>query len=557
MANLQVKHLKRYKDLAWLLMKYGQLDMLKEMEPDLPPSDSNASIVHKDAPSPNELVKDLQHLGPTFVKLGQLLSTQTDLLPDTYAEALSRLQDQADPFPYAEVEKIIQEELGAKISDIFEEFDQIPIAAASLAQVHRAVLPSQRVVAVKIQRPHIRHETVEDLKVLDEIARFLENQTNWARRYAVVEKVRQLRTTLLNELDYKKEAINLVAFKRNLKGFRNIIIPTPISDYTTSRVLTMDFIEGQKITKMSPLVRMDINGEKLAQELFEAYLKQILLDGLVHIDPHPGNVYLSQDHRVILLDLGMVTHIGPRMQTELLKLLLAISEGQGEEAADILVRLGQKKDTFDYRQFRDQITNLVAQYQDLNWSQLPVGRLFLRFGGLAADTGIVLPPTFNMLGKALLNLDRAGKVVAPDFNPNEAIRQKASELLDERMRRNLSWGFLYRSLLEGAEFLQHLPSRLNDFLDILSRNDLKFKVQTFDERYLMQGFEKIANRITMGLILAALIIGASQLMKVETAFTLWGYPGFAMLLFLGAALGGVLLMANILASDEKKKNKKD
>lgn len=549
--TLQVKHLKRYKDLVWLLMKYGQLDMLKEMEPDLALSDQTSTVISQKAPSPEKLVEDLQTLGPTFVKLGQLLSTQTDLLPDAYAEALSKLQDRANPFPYPEVERIIQEELGAKVSDIFAEFDQTPIAAASLAQVHRAILPSQRVVAVKVQRPNIRQGAIEDLNVLDEIAHFLESRTSWAKRYTVVEKIRQLRTTLLNELDYKKEAINLTAFHRNLKEFRNIIIPNPISDYTTSHVLTMDFIEGQKITNLSPLIRMEINGDKLAQELFEAYLKQILIDGLVHIDPHPGNVYLSQDHRIVLLDLGMITYIGPQMQTELLKLLLTLSDGQGEEVADIIIRMGKRTKEFDYQRFSDQVTNLVAQYQDLNWSQLPIGRLFLRFAGLAANTGIILPPTFNMLGKALLNLDRAGKVVAPDFNPNEAIRQRAEKFLDERMRRNLSWEFFYRTLLEGTEFIQHLPSRLNDFLNILSKNDLKLKVDALDEHFLMRGFEKIANRITLGLILAALIIGASQLMKVETSFTLWGYPGFAMLLFLGAAIGGICLMINILRSDEK------
>jgi predicted unusual protein kinase regulating ubiquinone biosynthesis (AarF/ABC1/UbiB family) len=555
LTTLQVKHLKRYKDFIWLLMKYGQLDMLKELESDLPSSDQ-APLFHQGTPSPEDLVKDLQALGPAFIKLGQLLSTQTDLLPDAYAEALSKLQDRADPFPYQEVEKIIQEELGAKVRTIFEEFDSTPMAAASLAQVHRAVLPSQRVVAVKIQRPNIRKGIIEDLDVLDEIAHFLENRTSWAKRYNVVDKIRQLRLTLLNELDYKKEAINLATFKRNLRDFRNIIIPSPVPDYTTSHVLTMDFMEGQKITKLSPLTRMEIDGEELAQELFEAYLKQILLDGLVHIDPHPGNVYLSQDQRIILLDLGMVAHIGPQMQTGLLKLLLAISEGQGEEAADIIIRLGEKTEGYAYQRFREQIASFIAQYQDLNWSQLPIGRLLLKIAGLAADTGIILPPTFNMLGKALLNLDRAGKVVAPNFNPNEAIRQKAAELLDERMRRNFSWGFFYRIMLETTEFVQHLPSRLNDFLNILSKNELKIQVEAIDERYLMQGLEKIANRITLGLILAALIIGASQLMRVETTFTLWGYPGLAMLLFLGAALGGILLMINIFLSDEKRKAKK-
>lgn len=552
MSSLKVKHFKRYKDFAWLLLKYGQLDMLKEMDPEL--GEKTTLSFPTKTPSPEELVKDLQSLGPTFIKLGQLLSTQTDFLPDAYAEALSKLQDQVDPFSYEEVEKIFQEELGLKVRDIFQEFDTRPIAAASLSQVHRAVLPSQRVVAVKIQRPHIQKEIIEDLEVLNEIAHFLENQTEWGKRYRIVDKIAQLHATLLNEIDFKKEALNLISFRENLKEFKNIIIPSPIQEYSTTRILTMDFLEGQKITKMSPLIRMEIDGEKLAQELFEAYLKQILIDGLVHVDPHPGNVYLSQDNQIILLDVGMVAHIGSRMQMGLLKLLIAISEGQGDEVADILIRLGEKTKGFIYSHFREQISTLIGEYHDLNWSQLPLGKLFLKIARLSANTGVVLPPNFNLLGKALLNLDLAGKLVAPNFKPNEAIRQKASELLSERLKKNFSLNLLSHILIDGAEFLQQLPNKLRDFLDILSSNSLKVKVETIDEYYLMRGFEKIANRITLGLILAALIIGASQLMKVQTVFTLWGYPGFAILLFLAAVIGGIVLMINILISDKKEKD---
>ncbi len=551
MSTLQLKHFKRYKDLALLLMKYGQLDMLKELGPDMPLPDQS-TIVGKEAANPEELAKDLQQLGPTFVKLGQLLSTQTDILPEAYAEALAKLQDRADPFSYEEVERIFQEELGVKVKDVFKEFDPTPIAAASLAQVHWAVLPSERVVAVKVQRPHIQQNIVEDLDVLEEIATFLEKKAEWAKHYALGDKIRQLRATLFNELDYKKEEMNLISFKRNLKEFRRLIVPSPVSDYTTTRILTMDFVEGQKITKLSPLIKMEIDGEKLASELFEAYLQQILIDGLVHIDPHPGNVYLSQDNRIILLDLGMVARVPPQLQNGILKVLLAVSEGQGEEAADILVRLGQQTERFNYHAFREQVSNLVAQYQDVNLAQMAVGRLMLKIAGIGGETGILLPPTFNMLGKALLNLDKVGKTLAPDFNPNEAIRENASDLLDQRMRRNFSSGVFYRTFIEASEFLQHLPTKLNDFLDILSRNQLKLKVDAIDEKRLMIGFEKVANRITMGLILAALIIGASQLMRVQTTFTIWGYPGLAMILFLAAVLGGIVLMANILASDEKK-----
>lgn len=551
MTALQLKHIKRYKDFAWLLMKYGRSDLLKEVGSDAPQVDASALAEGK-IPKPEELAKDLQAMGPTFVKLGQLLSTQTDILPEPYVEALTKLQDRADPFPYEEVEKIFHEELGLKIHDIFKEFEKDPLAAASLAQVHKAVLPSDRIVAVKVQRPHIQANMIEDLEVIEEIAAFLESRTSWAKRYNLLDKARLLRTTLLSELDYRQEANNLVSFKRNLREFRHIIIPSPVEDYTTSRILTMDFLSGQKITSLSPLIKMEIDGEKLAEELFEAYLKQIIIDGLVHTDPHPGNIYLSQDNRLIILDLGMVTRIPPQLQNGLLKLMLAVSEGQGEEAADIIIRLGEKKEDFVYHHFREQISNLVAQYQDLRLAQMAMGQVLLRIGGLAGETGVILPPSFNMLGKALLNLDRVGKALDPNFKPNESIRENASELLTERMRKNFSSGVFFRTFIEATEFLQHLPSRLNNIVDILSKNEMKLEIDALDEKRLMIGFEKVANRITVGLILASLIIGAALLMRVQTSFTIWGYPGLAILLFLAAAIGGLILIINILMSDERK-----
>lgn len=555
-TTLKIRHLNRYKDIVWLLVKYGRADWVKEIEGeiDLPKEDKLAE--KSGGPSPQELTEDLENMGPTFIKLGQLLSTQTDFLPDAYVEALVKLQDHAEPFSYKEVEQIFLSELGVKIHDVFKEFDEVPLAAASLAQVHKAVLPSNRVVAVKVQRPNIQAGIVEDVEVLEELAALLESKTSWGKRYGLIEIVHQLRMTLLNELDYEKEASNLIAFKNNLRDFPLLIVPSPVKDYTTSRLLTMDFISGRKITHLSPLLKMDIDGEKLAESLFEAYLKQILIDGLVHVDPHPGNVYLTDDNRIVLLDLGMVTHIPPQMQNGILKLLLAVSEGQGEEAADIIIKLGHQTKDFVYYQFRHFISNLVAQYQDLNISQMAMGKLILKIASIGGQTGIMMPPQFSMLGKALLNLDKVGKALAPEFNPNEKIRQQAAELITQRIRKNFSSGVFYRTFIEGAELLQHMPEKLNDILNILSKNELKLDVDAIDEKRLMVGFEKVANRITMGIILAALIIGAALLMRVETQFTLFGYPGLAILFFLSAAVGGVLLIFSIILSDENSSNLK-
>ena len=552
--SLKPTHLKRYKDIAVLLMKYGRGDLAKrlDVEGDLPPESGGV-----DAPAKAlELAKDLERLGPTFVKLGQLLSTRADLLPVPYLEALARLQDDVEPFSFAEVERIVGEELGVRISKAFAEFEATPLAAASLGQVHRATLRDGRAVAVKVQRPGIREQIVEDLEAFTEIAVVLDRHSDAGKLYQFEKMVDEFRKTILRELDYRQEAQNLVALRKNLEGFPRIFVPAPIEDYTTTRVLTMEFVFGSKITALSPLSRMEFDGKSLADELLRAYLKQILIDGFFHADPHPGNVFLTEDKGLALLDLGMVGRISPQMQEDLLKLLLAISEGRGDEAADRASEIGEKLETFDETEFRRQVAELVGAYQNATVEHIQIGKVVMEVSRVAGTSGIRLPPDLTMLGKTLLHLDEIGRTLDPEFDPNASVRRNAAELLQQRMRKSASPSNLYASLLEAKDFFEKLPGRVNKVLDIVSNNEIRLNVDAIDEELLIDGLHKIANRIALGLVLAALIVGAAVLMQVPTRFQLLGYPGLAILLFLAAALGGVALVLSIVLTDRKPRRKK-
>ncbi|MDB6148809.1 MAG: putative unusual protein kinase, partial [Chthoniobacter sp.] len=317
--SLSPTHLKRYKDVAMLLIKHGRGDLLKDA-----PIVDDALEYGAAPPVPaeaRELADDLEKLGPTFIKLGQLISTRADFVPAAYMEALSRLQDHVEPFSYEEVEAIVSVEIGARLSKAFSNFERVPMAAASLGQVHRATLRDGREVAVKVQRPHVREKVSEDLESMHEIAEMLDAHTNVGRRYEFTKMVEELRKSLLRELDYRLEASNLRMMGEQLRNFERLLIPQPVVDYSTGRVLTMDYVPGKKVTKLSPLARLDLDGRGLAEELFRAYLQQILVEGFFHADPHPGNVFLTDDGRVALLDLGMVARIGQNLQDQLLKLL--------------------------------------------------------------------------------------------------------------------------------------------------------------------------------------------------------------------------------------------
>ncbi|HEY3040951.1 MAG TPA: AarF/UbiB family protein [Pyrinomonadaceae bacterium] len=555
MVSLKPERLKRYKDVALLLVKYGRSDLVKQagLEDSL---EADETMLAETAPRAEELAADLEKLGPTFIKLGQLLSTRADLLPAPYLEALSRLQDQIEPFPFAEVDQIVSAELGVRLSKAFAEFDTQPLAAASLAQVHLARMRDGREVVVKVQRPNIREQIVEDLDALGEIAHFLDAHTELGKRYDFENMLKDLRSSLLRELDFKLEANNLITFSANLREFERIIIPDPIDDFCTSRVLTMEYIPGKKITELSPLRLMEIDGPGLARELFRAYLKQILLDGFLHADPHPGNVFLTEDDQIALLDLGMVARLLPGLRDNVLRLLLAIAEGRGEEAAEVTIRMGEPKPRFDKAEFSKRIAELVAENADANLTRLNSGKVVLEITRISADCWFRLPSEFTMVAKALLNLDRVVFTLDPNFEPTTTIRQRAIEILQRNLVQSVSPVNLIGGVVELKEFAEKLPGRINKILDTVGNNEFKVNVDAIDEKIVLEGLQKVANRISLGLILAALIVGASMLMRVETSFRIFGYPGFAMIFFLLAAIAGIGLAVTIIMTDVKARKKR-
>ena len=549
--KLSPNHLKRYKEIARLFWRYGRSDLVKQMGLDEAIDPQDPKPAGNGEATPDQLADDLEAMGPTYVKLGQMLSGRPDLLPEPYLKALERLQDKVQPFSFAEVERIVTAELGVRISKAFSRFDSQPLAAASLGQVHSAALRDGRLVVVKVQRPNIRQQIAEDFEVLAEIAEFLDAHTAMGRRYRFLAILEEFRITVQQELNYEREAKNLISLGENLKEFELIQVPQPVPDYSTRCVLTMDYVQGRKITAVGPLARLEMNGAPLAEELFKAYLKQVLVDGLFHADPHPGNVFLTDDGRVALLDLGMVGRTTLAMQESLLQILIAISEGNSEQAATTVIGMSQTTDDFNQPEFRRRLGQLMALRQDQGLRQLNVGKSLLEVSRNAAENGLFVPSELTLLGKTLLQLDVVGRILDPAFEPNASIRRQVGVLMSQRMRKQVTLGSLFSSLLEMKDFVGGLPSRLNRIMDAITNQELEVKVKSLDAKMVVEGIQKIANRITAGILLAALILGASQLMQIQTSFHLFGYPALAMLCFLAAAAGGFWLVISIFVQDHR------
>jgi predicted unusual protein kinase regulating ubiquinone biosynthesis (AarF/ABC1/UbiB family) len=551
--SLKPSHVRRYAEIGKLLWKYSRSDIFHTSA--FVNADGALPATNGKGAQPEDLADDLEAMGPTFVKFGQILSSRPDLLPAPYIKALSRLQDNVKPFSFADVERIVQMELGVRLSKGFSHFDSEPLAAASLGQVHRAVLRDGRKVVVKVQRPGIRERIAEDFEVVEEIVAFLKTHTKLTRRYQFDKILDEFQRTLLNELDYQREAGNLRLIAENLKEFPRIRIPLPVADYTTRSVLTMEYVSGQKITELSPLKRIELDGAGLAEELFRAYLKQVLADGLFHADPHPGNVYVTDCEEIALLDLGMVGRIAPGMQEKLIRLLLAVADGRSDEAGTIAIQISETSERFDEAEFRRSIATLISEQKDSALAEIQVGSVLLEVSRSAAETGLFAPSELSLLGKTLLQLDQVGRTLDPKFDPNAAIRRNVSEILHRRLTKTFTAGNMLSSVLELKDFIGGLPPKLNKIMDALAEPKLELYIRPRDKHQLLAGLNHSANRITAGLLLASLIVGAALLMRVPTEFQLFGYPGLAIICFLAAAAGGIFLLVSIVLQDRKHKKR--
>ena len=540
----------RYVDLVRLLRRYGRSDLVSGAELDeFAADDANAG----DAPSGDhdtaeQFAADLERMGPTFIKLGQLLSTRFDLLPTAYTTALSRLQDTVEPIPFAAVREVVETELGASIGDRFDDFSVDPLASASIGQVHAARLRNGHEVVVKVQRPGVRETIRDDMEVLTRLASVADRRTESGRVFGFEQLLAQFRRSLAGELDYRREARNLITFGQLTAEYDRLVVPQPVMEYTTSRLLTMDRIEGRKVTDVGRLGLLDLDARPIVEQLFRAYLRMILDRGVLHADPHPGNLLVTDDGRLALLDLGMTATVPPRIQQEVVKLLLSIGDGDGEEAAAILAGLGHPLEGYDAAAFRDDVSHLVSEAV-ASGPNLQVGTVLVDLSRLSGVHGLRPPAEMSMIGKALLNLDQATAHLDPTFAPAEAIRDNVSEIFASGLKTSPSG--LLSAAIEAKTFTAELPKRANRILDAMADGEFRLRVDAIDEQRLHLVLQRVANRLTLGLVIAATLIGAAFMMRVPSTWTLLGYPGIAILFFLFAAVAGIALGVWIITTDRK------
>jgi predicted unusual protein kinase regulating ubiquinone biosynthesis (AarF/ABC1/UbiB family) len=563
---LKTRNLGAYRDLLLLFTRYGRKDFRLTLNTEdflLP--DAEATEIEPDVKARAEaFAAALSRMGPTYVKFGQLLSTRPDIVPPEYINALEALQDNLDSFSFADVERIVEEELGVRISKAFEHFEATPMAAASLGQVHRATLRDGREVVVKVQRPNVREQVHRDLEVFTDIAVELEKHTDIGRKMNLVGAIEQARLVMFSELNYLQEARNTETLRRNLVDFPQLYIPAVVEDLTASRVLTTELVKGRKVSKLTPLALIEGDYADLAAVLTRAYLKQICVDGVWHSDPHPGNVFVRENPededgigapQLVLLDFGMVSRISHHFQDEVIKLLIAIATNRGVAVAEACIRLCEQQERFDAEKFTREISSLVAAVHDASAKDINTGQLIFTVISVANNNELKAPAELTMLAKTLLHLDAITRKLNPEYDPQLVIRDYAERLITQKLQQKFHPRNFYPALLDLNQLVLDLPHRTREILDQTASGKLAFSLKLSQAEEFLSGIHKIANRITIGVVIAALLVSSSLMMRVPSRFVIFGYPGLAVTGYLLASAAAFYLIVSTFVKDRRDQEK--
>lgn len=544
--------LKRFKDLGFFLFKYGNPEELSKLgiteilHPESMPKPITGDSTHGQLL--DDLSTDLEKAGPTFVRIAQHLSKRPGLMPPDYIDALTSLNEARPAMNREELNKIFLAEFGKSIETLFSSFDYYPISSSVFFQTHRATKSSGKRVVVKIMRPGILESTSADLHDLGQIVEFV-NKMEATKQFDYKAIFNELQNLIHAELDFRQEVHNLRILKENLAELDHIIVPSPVEHLCSQQVITTEYIDGIPLSRANLSGLLSAERAKLAQQVFHAFLRQYLIDGFVHSSFKLENIYFTSTGNIALLDLGAVVHISKRVQQEIIKLLMALNEGRGDRIATLLPQIGLAKENFDEAAFRQLIEELVMITHSSAEDRLEVARVFVGIGQAVAKFGITLPSELTFFSNALVAMDKVSDIIDPHFDSRTFLKKNISMILRDNAIKSFSVAHFFESLMESIRLLEKMPAKVGKILDSAADNEFKITVQAIDERILISGFQKIANRITVGLILAALIMGAAQLMQVQTKFQIWGYPGLAILCFLAAAICGFALVIEVLVSD--------
>lgn len=488
---------------------------------------------------PERLRMIFEELGPTFIKFGQILSIRRDVLPEEYVSEFEKLQDAVPPFSYAEVARLIAEEFGRDVKDVFEELASEPLASASIAQAHLARTKTGQEVIVKVQRPQIRQMILQDLAIMEHLAHLLARRIPESRRYDPVGLVEEFRKTILLELDFRREGRNADRLRQHLRDMPGIVIPQVFWEYSAPRVLTIEYIVGQGLREA--LSRSAEDRHRIAANLYEAFLKQIFEDGFFHADPHPGNLLFLPDGRVGLLDFGIVGRVSRDRLAGLVTILLAIMEQDVEALLDECIALGLMPADLDRQTIQYEIDELLAEHLDLPLRDISLGHILETLFEMGRKHRLKVLSNLVLLGKTMMTLEAVIRALDPAFALVEEARLEVERLMRIRLSAEALLKTGWRTTRQVVHLARRLPQRLERILQYVEEGRVRVELMPGTEAHVLRQWERMWHRAIRGAMVCALIIGGSLLIQAHIGpmvkgLSVAGLIGYGLALTLGLPL---------------------
>ena len=537
------RQLNRARHIGAVLVRYGLAELAARLG-----LEGRLKLGHKAPPDvaaltePERLVKALEELGPTFIKLGQMLSTRPDILPPDYLKALTKLQDNVPGIPYDEVERLVATETCRLPADVFAEFDREPLAAASLAQVHRAKLATGEEVAVKVQRPGIATVIEGDLAILASVAKFIERHQPDLAIYDPVGLVAEFDRSLRLELDFVHEGQNADICRRNFADDKTVAIPKIYWDYTTRRLLVLELFTGVKATDAAGLGQSGVDRHKLGQSGGRVYMRMIFEHGFFQPDPHPGNLVVMSDGRLGVIDYGMFSRIDDETRDLLVDMLLAAYRQDSNRLLRLVLKVGSKTTHVDEAALHTDIKDLLDRYYGANLRELSFGRVLRELLTVIRRHRIAIPAALTMVVRGLATVEGLGLLIDPEFNFAEEMKPFLERLAWRRFG-PLGWyKDLRRSAADIESLARDLPADLRQISDWLKKGEIKLQIDHEELRQIARNLSRSNNQLAAAIVLAAIIVGASLLVVAAPTALKSLVPVIGVAAFLAAAAIGVYLL---------------
>jgi ubiquinone biosynthesis protein len=546
MDFLNLSKLGRFKDIVVTLLKYGFDEVVTRL--DVPGMElvRKISHAHPELGTYERIRLVMEDLGPTFIKFGQIMSLRPDLLPAPLLKELSKLQDEVAPVEFAEARQVVEESLGRPLDEVFTTFDPEPLAAASLAQVHRGVLKKEGwVVSVKIRRPGIRKMIEMDLSILAAIAARLHERSDELANYNLPGLIKVIRRTLIREIDFRQEARNMKIARSYASG-SGIHIPEVHEDYCSERLLIMEYVLGTKLKDLGEGALSD--PEALARRGLRAAIKQILEDGFFHADPHPGNLLITDQEGLCLVDWGMVGRLTEKDRYELIDLIKSVVDKDSDGLVHALLRICKKRDLIDTRALEREVLSILDSYHAVPLKDLNIGQMLLEITALLRDYHLSLPPDLVIMVKALVTAEGTARRIYPDLDVITEARGQVAQMAAKRFRPERLWRNIRLALSDLLASPREIPGRVLQILDKIERDDIGLRFHFEDLGRLIHTLENSSNRLTFGIIIAALIIGSSMIITTGIGPLLFGFPALGVIGYMISGILGLWLVFNIIRS---------